>query len=75
MPNADQPRSIGKTAVAFPYQLNLPTDALIELKVRRRLGSFISLWAWVNGLSVLRIIVIPQRRPACRVMRVGFVSG
>jgi len=64
-----------QTAVACPYQPNLPTDALIDLKVRRRLGRFIPVWGWVKGLAVLRITVIPKRRPACRVMRGGFVSG
>jgi len=55
-----------QTAVAFPYQLNLPTEALVDLKVRRRLGRFIPVWGWLNGLAVLRISVIPQRWLACR---------
>ena len=54
-PGAALPRSVGKTALAFPYQLNLPTDALIDLKVRRRLGRFIPVWDWLNGFTVLRI--------------------
>ncbi len=68
-PGAALPRSVGKTgntAVAFPYQLNLPADALINLKVRHRLGRFIPVWDWLNGFTGLRITVIPQRRPACR---------
>ena len=64
--NAALPRSIGKTAVAFPHQLNLPTDALIGIKVQRRLGCFIPALGWLNGFTVLRITVIPQKRPACR---------
>ena len=74
-PVATLPRSVGKTALAFPYQLNLPTDALIDLKVRRRLGRFIPVWGWLNCFTVLRSTVIPQRWPGCRVMRGGFVSG
>ena len=66
VPSAALPRSVGKNAVAFPYQLNSPTDALIDLKVRRRLGRFIPVWDWLNGFTGLRITVIPQRRPACR---------
>ncbi len=50
-----------QTAVAFPYQPNLPTEALVDLKVRRRLGRFIPVWGWLKGLAVLRITVIPQR--------------
>jgi hypothetical protein len=42
VPSASLPRSVGKTAVASPYQLNLPTNALIGIKVRRRLGGFVS---------------------------------
>jgi len=42
VPGATLPRSVGKPALAFPYQLNLPTDALIGIKVRRRLGGFVS---------------------------------
>jgi hypothetical protein len=75
VPNAALPRSVGKTAVAFPYQPNLPTEALVDLKVRRRLGRFIPVWGWLKGLTVLRSTVIPQRWPACRVMRGGFVYG
>ena len=66
MPSAALPRSVGKTALAFPYQLNSPTEALIDLKVRRRLGRLIPVWDWLNGFTGLRITVIPQRRPACR---------
>ena len=66
MPGATLPRSVGKPALAFPYQLNLPTDALIELKVRRRLGRLIPVWGWLNGFTVLRSTVIPRRWPACR---------
>ena len=55
MPGATLPRSVGKPALAFPYQLNLPTDALIELKVRRRLGRLIPVWGWLNGFTGLRI--------------------
>jgi len=47
------PRSVGKTAVAFPYQLNLPADALIELKVRRHLGRFIPIWLNVGTLDTI----------------------
>ena len=47
-------------------QLNSPTDALIDLKVRHRLGRLIPVWDWLNGFTGLRITVIPQRRPACR---------
>ena len=46
--------------------LPLPTEALIDLKVRRRLSRFIPVWGWLNGFTVLRITVIPQRWPACR---------
>ena len=60
------PRSVGKPALAFPYQLNLPPDALIDLKVRRRLGRLIPAWDWLNCFTGLRFTVIPQRRPACR---------
>jgi hypothetical protein len=69
VPGAALSRSVGKTgntAVAFPYQLNLPTDALIDLKVRHRLGRLIPVWGWLNGFTGLRITVIPQRWPACR---------
>ena len=69
MPGAALPRSVGKTgktAVGFPYQLNLPTDALIDLKVRHRLGRFIPAWGWLSGFTGLGITVIPQRWPACR---------
>jgi len=58
VPGAALPRSvgkIGKTAVAIPYLLNLPTDALIDLKVGRRLGRFIPVWGWLNGFTGLRI--------------------
>ena len=66
VPGAALPRSVGKTAVAFPYQLNLPTEALIDLKVRHRLGRFIPIWPNVDTIAHLRITVIPRRRPACR---------
>ena len=47
-------------------QLNSPTDALIDLNVRGRLGRFIPVCGWLKGFTGLRITVIPQRRPACR---------
>ena len=62
MPGAALPRSVGKTAFTTP----LPTDALIDLKVRRRLGRLIPAWDWLNCFTGLRFTVIPQRRPACR---------
>jgi hypothetical protein len=46
----------------------LPTDALIGLKVRGRLGRFIPIWLNVGTLHTiahLRIARVPQRRPAC----------
>jgi hypothetical protein len=43
-----------------------PTEALIDLKVRRRVGRFIPVWGWLNALTGLRFGAIPQRRPACR---------
>ena len=55
MPGAALPRSVGKTVVAIPQQLNSPTDALIELKVRRRLDRFIPVWDWLKGFTGLRI--------------------
>ena len=55
MPGATLSRSVGKTVVAIPQQLNLPTDALIDLKVRRRLGRFIPVWGWLKGFTGLRI--------------------
>ena len=63
-----RPRSVGQTAVAFPYQFNSPTDALIDIKVRRRLGRFIPIWLNVGTLDTiahLRIARVLQRRPAC----------
>ena len=66
MPGKTLPRSVGKPAVAFPDQLNLATDALIDLKVRRRLGRFIPIWRNVDTIAHLRISTIPQRRPARR---------
>ena len=52
--------------LAFPYQLNSPTRALIDLKVRGRLDLFIPVWGWRNTLTGLRIGTVPQRRLACR---------
>ena len=43
------PRSVGKTAVTTP----LPTDALIDLKVRRRLGRFVPIWLNVGTLDTI----------------------
>ena len=60
VPGAALPRSVGKTAVALPC-LPLLTDALIDLKVRHRLGRFIPVWGWLDGFTGLRITVIPQR--------------
>ena len=36
-------------------KFNSPTDALIDPKVRCRLGRFIPVWDWLNGLTGLRI--------------------
>jgi hypothetical protein len=63
------PRSAGKTAVAVPYQFNSPTDALINIKVRGRLGRFIPIWLNVCTLDTIahpRTAAIPQRRPTRR---------
>src|SRR3990167_451858 len=49
------------TAVA-----TLPTDALIDLEVRGRLGRFIPVWGWLHALCGLRVALVPQWRPACR---------
>lgn len=47
----------------------LPTDALIDLKVRGRLSRFIPIWLNVGTLDTivhLRVVAaIPQRWPAC----------
>ena len=66
VPDAALPRRVGNPAVAFPYQLNSPTDALIDLKVRGRLGPSIPAWGGLNARAGLCIGAIPQRRPAYR---------
>jgi len=53
--SATLPRSVDKTAVAVHYQLNSTTDALIDLKVRGRLGRFIPVCGWLKGFTGLRI--------------------
>ena len=52
------------------YQLNLPTDALIDLKVRRLLGRFIPVWGWLNGSPSSH-----SGGPRAGVMSGGFVSA
>jgi hypothetical protein len=54
------PRSVGKTADA-----PLPTDALIDLKVRHHLGRFIPCWRNLDTIAHLRVAPVPQRRPSC----------
>jgi hypothetical protein len=40
-----------------------PTDALIDLKVRRRLGRFVPIWLNLDTLAHGRVAPVPQRRP------------
>ena len=42
-----------------------PTDALVDLKVRCRLGRFVPIWLNLNALALRHIGPIPQRRLAC----------
>lgn len=58
--------SFGKPTAASAYQFNSPSDALIDLKVQRRLGRFIPIWRNVDTIAHLRISTIPQRRTACQ---------
>lgn len=50
------------TAVATPS----PTDALIDLKFRRRLGRLVPIWRNVDTLAHLRVAPVPQRWPTSR---------
>ena len=61
-PDAALPRSVSKTAVATP----LPTDALIDIKVRDHLVRFIPIRHNLDTITYLRISTIPQRRHARR---------
>jgi hypothetical protein len=42
-----------------------PTDALIDLKVRHRLGRFVPIWLNLDTLAHGRVAPVPQRWPAC----------
>jgi hypothetical protein len=46
------PRSVGQTTVTTPLPTD-PTDALIDLKVRHRLGRFIPIWLNVGPLDTI----------------------
>lgn len=61
MPGAALPRSVGNPAVAFPYQLNSPTEALIDLKVRGRLDPIIRVWRWLNARTGLGMGANPTK--------------
>jgi len=52
-------------AVSNRCCLASPTEALIDLKVRRRLCRLVPIWLKLDTIAHRHISPVPQRRPAC----------